>query len=238
LNRFEDQKQWFDANLSVTKNFFDPMYNSVMQKKLSFKRLVKAQERADEILKELVDEDKLSVSLKKQIRLAILYQLNSLILKEVEKGRAELSETGLSDVEIRKVVTRAFSEFERKKAEEQEVERVVRKDIEELEKHIETFKSDLEKSKQEKIQLEAKVQNLQTELQEKKKSHAELERILKKIEKDQEMLKDEMSFRTRVQLKKELKPVIERKNKENVELQMRLKRLEQDLKVLGKNINS
>jgi hypothetical protein len=238
LNRFDDQRQWFDTNVSATKNFFDPTYNAVMQKKLSFKRLVKAQERAEEILKELADEDKLGVEVRRQIKLAILYNLNSLIQKEVERGRAELGDSGLSDFDIRRVVTRVFSEIEKKRAEEHEIERIVKKDIDALEKQIGSLKKNVEQQKGEKEQLEVKLSNVETELVQKRKANKELENLLKKVEEDKEMLRDEIARRTAFQIRKELKPVIERKNRENMELQFKLKKLEQDLKVLKSDMSS
>lgn len=235
LGRFEDQKQWFDMNVSATKNFFDPSYNAVMQKKLSFKRLVKAQDRAEEILKELIEEDKLGLVIRRQIKLAILYNLNSLIQKEVEKGRAEICDSGLSDFEIRRVVTRVFSEVEKKRAEEHEIERIVKKDINELEKQIDVLKRNIEQQKLEKEQIEVKLNTTESELEQQLKSNKELERLLKKIEEDKELLKDEIARRTVFQIRKELKPVIERKNRENMELQLKLKNLEQDLRVIKKS---
>ncbi len=266
IQKLEDQKKWLDATVSGTKHFFDPNYNAVMQKKLSFGRLVKAQKKADEILQELIDEEKINESRKKRMRIIILYDLNSLIQKKVERGRAGLIETGLSEVVLRDVVNKVVGAF---KEELIDVEKEVKKAVEGIEEKIEKLKKDLDQLELQKAELRAGFktekeqqkrefkteieqknrENLELEIdlrktkneckfdiEQKNRAKLELEILLRKTKQNMERLEQQVQSRREKLPQEELKTEIEQKNRENLELQIRLRRLERELKTLKNEV--
>lgn len=227
MKLFKTQRDWFDKTITETKYFFDPKYNAVMQKKITLQKVVKAQERADEILKELVDVQEVGQSYYKRLRLVILYDINSKIQKAIELGIANEFDTGITENKIKDVVQKIVKDFKDKRLQEIDIEKKVKIDIDSIEHGLSSIKHELEKQK------------LETGLAERKlfdtnKAYEELELLLEKTIKNMEKLKKEEVDRARWKVEEKYKPILEGKNKKNLELQLKLKKLKktvEDLKM-------
>ena len=229
IELFKEQRDWFDQTVTGTRYFFDPKYNAVMQKKETIQRITKAQEKADEILEELVIKDEIGDKTYKKLRLIVLYDLNSTIQKEIEKGRANVLPTGIDESKIRDLVNKVVDDFKQKKLEEIDVETQVSEEVETLEKELRIIKRELEKQKREKAKIKKEVEE---KLEEKNKAKLELEILLEKTKKNKERLKNEALARAN----KEATDALEEKNKKNLDLQIKLKRLEKEMEWLGKEV--
>ncbi len=227
MKLFKTQRDWFDKTITETKYFFDPKYNAVMQKKITLQKVVKAQERADEILKELVDIQEVGQNYYKRLRLVVLYDINSKIQKAIELGTANEFDTGISEDKIKAVVEKIAKDFKEKRLHEIDIEKKVAIDVDSIESGLSNIKHELEKQK------------LETDLAERKlfdtnKAYEELELLLEKTIKNMEKLRKEEVDRARWQVEEKYKPILEGKNKKNLELQLKLKKLKktvEDLKM-------
>ena len=222
LQQFKEQRMWFDKTVSGTQYFLDPNYNAVMQKRSSIHRVVSAQEKADEFLKEAFEKDTFDEAVRRKIRLVVLYDLNSLIQKEVEKGVASLYEAGLQDSVIKDAVNKVIEDAKLKVGKLPSLEKVGVGEVETIEGEVKKLKKDLETQSQERSEFE---QDIKNKLEEKNKANIELDLLLKKTEQKIEKLKKE----TESQVEGRLKPEIEAKNKENLDLQLRLQEVRRDL---------
>lgn len=74
---FDEQKQWFTTMRDKVAYFFDDHYQTVMHKKNDLASLVDAQRQADEIILDLVDKHHLSDTVKSQLRLQAMYEINN-----------------------------------------------------------------------------------------------------------------------------------------------------------------
>jgi len=221
LSRFKEQKKWFDKTVSGTQYFFDPNYNAVMQKRLTFDRLTKAQKKADEILDTAVDKGRLGAGAVKKLRLVALYELNSQIQDKVEKGEAAEIATGIEESAIKDIVDKVVADF---KGVRVEVERDVKEDIRKMEDKLKKVKKDLEIQRNDKKKLEAE---MKSRLEEKSRAKLELEIVLDRTKEDLQRLKQQAKARAN-EIETELKPELESKNRQNLELQTQLEKIKNE----------
>lgn len=232
---FDDQQKWLENTISGTKQFFDPHYNAVMQRKVSFNCLIKAQKKADQILSEFIEENKLNESKIKKVRLAILYEINDAIQQEVKSGVANLIDTGISDVDIRKIVTNIARDF---KDQLIDVEKEIAKFIKDLNKKIKELKKDIDKKELEKAQIQEDLKNglekgkEEDNEEEKNKKIFELDDFLNKVQVALDRLEDQKQSRSDKLVDERLKKEVEEKNKENLRLQIKLRRIQRELQWL------
>lgn len=103
MNKFEKQKIWFDKTLRSSKYISDPNYNQIINKNAQLDSIATAIKKSDSIIENL----ELSAEQKKQIRLKLLYEINS-----IQKQKS------ISDNEIRKLTINIIEEISGKKANE------------------------------------------------------------------------------------------------------------------------
>ena len=101
INRFEQQKIWFDKTLRSTKYISDPNYNKIVDKNVHLDKITTSIKKSDAILVPL----ELSTEQKKQIRLRVLYDINSMQVKN-----------SLSDEQIKLITIKAIEDISGKKA--------------------------------------------------------------------------------------------------------------------------
>ncbi len=87
LQRFNDQRVWFDRTLRGTQKVDDPNYNQVVNKQIKLRKIVKAQRKADTFLTEVAKNLKLSDHELKKVRLLALYELNAFAQKNEATSR-------------------------------------------------------------------------------------------------------------------------------------------------------
>jgi hypothetical protein len=222
VNKFREQRSWFDKTVTGTQYFLDPSYNAVMQKCEALETLVKAFDRAEEILKKQIKQDEVSETVLKKMRLVILYDVNAAIQDNVEKGFIDL-EFGILEANIERIVDTTINLF---KKERYGVEFVIQDETAHLEREIDKIKKELKEKTMENVKLK---KDFKGRLEEGKKTRLHLELLLEQAKANREKLKKEIEDKTRSHLKGRFGKQIEEEKKKNLALQLRLLDLEKDV---------
>ncbi|MCK4650603.1 hypothetical protein KAT08_00350 [Candidatus Babeliales bacterium] len=233
LSCFEEQQSWFDKIVTGTRNFFDPNYNAIMQKKQSIRQVVVAQEKAEEFLKKHIAkiDEKIETATIQKIKLIILYNLNSLIQDKIEKNDAQELKFVIDDDQIKEVVHRTFKMFEEREIDD--VEKVEKSKIDDLEKKLDSKKEELRIQKEKSFKLE---KNYKKKIGEIKRLKFDLNELQKKMKESRIRLKEGAEQRIKLHQQDKFRKKIEKKNRDNLELQLRLLDFGNDIKSLQKEV--
>lgn len=207
---FDELKKWFESTLKKTKRFFDSNYNVLRQKKLSIARVVKAQKVANEIIEQHSEHIGFNKNLIPQIRLLVLYEINSAIQNEVEAGTIDELDMGVT---------------------KEQIEKIIRQSTEQVEKERKEFGVDLAVVQN----LVFKLKQIKRELETQDEMLEQLERLIKNkfIKKDKKILELELLLKNQSKLSKrkmegKFKGKLKDLKKTSLGFELKLKKNEKD----------
>ncbi len=106
--KFKEQNKWFDTTLRSTHHINDKQYKQIIKKHNRLKSVTNAQKKAHTHLDKLAKNITLSEDQKKKIKLAILYELNTLAEKKLSPLKKYII---IRNDEIKKVTKQTLAEF-------------------------------------------------------------------------------------------------------------------------------
>ncbi|MFA5074515.1 MAG: hypothetical protein WC436_00210 [Candidatus Babeliales bacterium] len=208
LNLFKSQSEWFDQTVTQTKNVGDANYLAITKKKTILEKVVEAQEKADSTLQNIFDKFEIGSNIYDKVRLAILYEINSLI----ENEDSYVSDEQINEI-VKNIVDRIKKQSEMLSIKD---ETVTQESVRRLETELKRLKKESLNNKNLAFNLES---NIRLRLEEKNRKNLELEILLQKTQQVLEKLKDQT------------KDILKNKGKDNLQFQIRIGQVKKELEI-------
>ncbi|MFH1254444.1 MAG: hypothetical protein V1646_03370 [bacterium] len=212
MNTFEKQKIWFDKTLRSSKYLSDPNYTQIINKNSQLDFIATAIKKSDSIIEKL----ELSAAQKKQLRLKLLYEINS-----IQKQKP------ISDNDIRALTINIIEEISGKKSSE----------FPELKLAKVQFREKAETLGHQMLELQLTNKELLNKVDENQKITTDMKKLISELNNQKEECRNKIKLTEQVcdsKIKEQatFKSEQENKNKIDLEIQISEKETAEKLKLL------
>ncbi len=243
LQRFKEQRSWFDSTLRGTQYVDDSFYQQAVSKQVRLRNVVSAQRRADGLILEVAKKLNLGDYERKKIRVLVLYELNAFSQKNLIKGSVDQEKAAFTDQLIRYLVLKVAQEITgRVKQEYPDFKELGDKAVGQLalglsptdqEAEVKKLQSIVDEEKQEKQTIKGQAKR---SLEAQGRELSELQLTSKQLERERDRSNKQSANEMRELMKREFGTKLEEKEREGLDLNLQLTRANQKNNVLEKGL--